>query len=67
MFKNFKNIFIFYELSRTMSLTRAIFCMIFPPFAVYDKGCGSIIIVTALTVTGWIPGIIAALIICNKK
>jgi len=49
-----------------MGIGRVIFCVIFPPLAVYDKGCGSILLVTILTIAGWIPGIIAALIICNK-
>jgi uncharacterized membrane protein YqaE (UPF0057 family) len=33
---------------------------------VVDKGCGSFLIVFLLTLAGWIPGIIAALIILNK-
>jgi len=36
-----------------------------PPLAVIDKGCGSLLLVTFLTIFGWIPGIIAALIIVN--
>ena len=31
------------------------------------KGCGSILIVLLLTCAGWIPGVIAALIILNKN
>jgi uncharacterized membrane protein YqaE (UPF0057 family) len=31
-----------------------------------DKGCGSIVIVLILTICGWIPGVIAALIIINN-
>ena len=49
-----------------MSLWRAILSIIFPPLAVYDKGCGSILIVLLLTCAGWIPGVIAALVILNK-
>jgi len=49
-----------------MSLGRVILCIIFPPLAVLDKGCGSILLVTILTIAGWIPGIIAALVI-NKQ
>jgi uncharacterized membrane protein YqaE (UPF0057 family) len=33
---------------------------------VIDKGCGSIIITTILTLFGWVPGVIAALIINNQ-
>ncbi|MFC2110477.1 YqaE/Pmp3 family membrane protein [Bacteroidota bacterium] len=50
-----------------MSFLRALACIFFPPLGVYDKGCGSILIVLILTIAGWVPGIIAALIINNKK
>jgi uncharacterized membrane protein YqaE (UPF0057 family) len=49
-----------------MSLWRVLLSIIFPPLAVLDKGCGSILIVLILTCLGWIPGVIAALIILNK-
>ncbi len=49
-----------------MSLGRAILCVIFPPLAVYDKGCGSILLVGLLTIAGWVPGVIAAILICKK-
>ncbi|GAE85270.1 YqaE/Pmp3 family membrane protein [Bacteroides reticulotermitis] len=49
-----------------MSLIRVLLSIIFPPLAVFDKGCGSIIIVLILTLAGWIPGVIAALIILNN-
>ena len=49
-----------------MSVWRVILSVLFPPLAVYDKGCGSILIVLTLTLLGWIPGVIAALIILNK-
>jgi len=48
-----------------MSILRVILAIIFPPLAVVDKGCGSFIIVFILTILGWIPGVIAALIILN--
>lgn len=50
-----------------MSLFRVILSIIFPPLAVYDKGCGSIVIVFILTLAGWIPGVIGALVILNKE
>ena len=50
-----------------MSIWRVILCIIFPPLAIIDKGCGSFIIVFLLTLCGWVPGVIAALIINNKK
>ncbi|PCH53065.1 YqaE/Pmp3 family membrane protein [Lutibacter sp.] len=49
-----------------MGCLRVILCVIFPPLAVVDKGCGSIVIVFILTCLGWIPGVIAALIINNN-
>ena len=49
-----------------MSCIRVLFAIIFPPLAVVDKGCGSFLIVTLLTLAGWIPGVIGALVILNK-
>ncbi|CAN5558607.1 YqaE/Pmp3 family membrane protein [soil metagenome] len=49
-----------------MGLGRVILCIILPPLAVLDKGCGSIVLVTILTICGWIPGAIAALIVCQE-
>lgn len=50
-----------------MSLIRVILSIIFPPLAVIDQGCGSIVIVSLLCLAGWVPGVIAALIIINKN
>ena len=50
-----------------MSLFRVILSIIFPPLAVVDKGCGSFLIVTILTLAGWIPGVIGALVILNNE
>jgi len=49
-----------------MNIWRVLLSILFPPLAVIDKGCGSITIVFILTVLGWIPGVIAALIILNN-
>jgi len=49
-----------------MSLWRVILCIIFPPLAVIDKGCGSLLLVFILTCCGWIPGVIAALLIVTR-
>jgi len=49
-----------------MSIWRVILSIIFPPIAVFDKGCGSILIVFLLTLAGWIPGVIGALVILNN-
>lgn len=50
-----------------MSFLRVLLSIIFPPLAVYDRGCGSIVIVFLLTLCGWVPGVIAALVILNKN
>ncbi|HHZ81727.1 MAG TPA: YqaE/Pmp3 family membrane protein [Flavobacteriales bacterium] len=49
-----------------MSFLRALVCIFLPPLAVIDKGCGSFLIVLALTLAGWIPGVIGAILICKK-
>ncbi|WP_346882903.1 YqaE/Pmp3 family membrane protein [uncultured Algibacter sp.] len=49
-----------------MSIWRVILSIICPPLAVIDKGCGSIIIVFLLWPFGWVPGVIAALVIINN-
>lgn len=50
-----------------MGCLRVFLCVIFPPLAVIDQGCGSIVITTLLTCCGWVPGTIAALIILNRQ
>ena len=50
-----------------MSLLRLILAILLPPLAVYDKGLTSILLVLVLTFFGWLPGVIAALVILNKK
>lgn len=49
-----------------MSFWRVLLSLICPPLAVYDRGCGSMLIVLILTFAGWVPGVIAALIILNN-
>ncbi|MGN0724973.1 MAG: YqaE/Pmp3 family membrane protein [Treponema sp.] len=49
-----------------MSFLRALVCILCPPLAVLDKGCGSVLITLVLTCVGWIPGVIAAIIFCKK-
>ncbi|MBR5455594.1 MAG: YqaE/Pmp3 family membrane protein [Bacteroidaceae bacterium] len=50
-----------------MSLIRVLLAILFPPLAVLDKGCGSFLIVFILTLCGWVPGVIGALVILNKN
>ena len=49
-----------------MSFLRVLLAIVFPTFSVIDKGCGSFFIIFLLTLCGWIPGIIGALIILNN-
>ena len=49
-----------------MTLMRAILCVLLPPLAVLDKGCGTILIVTLFTLVGWIPGVVAAMIFLSQ-
>lgn len=49
-----------------MSCLRAVLCIVMPPLAVIDKGCGSVLIVALLTAAGWVPGVLAAVVICNN-
>lgn len=50
-----------------MSLLRVLLAIFFPPLAVIDQGCGSVVIVFLLTLCGWVPGVIGALVILNKN
>jgi uncharacterized membrane protein YqaE (UPF0057 family) len=50
-----------------MSLLRAIVAIICPPLAVADQGCGAVLIVFLLWLCGWIPGVIAALVILSRR
>ncbi|MCR4663951.1 MAG: YqaE/Pmp3 family membrane protein [Paludibacteraceae bacterium] len=50
-----------------MNVLQVILAIIFPPLAVMDRGCGSMLIVFLLTLCGWIPGVIGALVILNSN
>ncbi len=52
--------------NQKMSFWRVLLAILFPPLSVIGKGCGSIIIVFLLTLCGWVPGVIAALVILNN-
>ncbi len=55
-----------FAIKKRMDFWRVLLAILFPPLSVIDKGCGSILIVLILTLLGWIPGVIAALIILNR-
>jgi len=45
---------------------RAILCIVFPPLAVIDQGCGALLLTTILWCMGWVPGVIAAILFCTR-
>lgn len=49
-----------------MTLLQVLLAILFPPLAVISRGCGSFLIVLLLTACGWVPGVIAALVILNR-
>ena len=49
-----------------MGCGKIILCIIFPPLAVLDRGCQAVLITFVLTLIGWIPGVIAAILYNNK-
>ncbi len=50
-----------------MGCGRALLCILLPPLAVLDKGCGTIVLVTILTLVGWVPGVIGALVVNSQS
>ena len=53
--------------SSNISCMRVLLCVLFPPLAVYDCGCGAIAIVLLLTIAGWVPGVIGALVFLSGR
>ena len=47
-------------------IIRYLLCLVFPPLAVFDKGCGTMLLVFLFTLFGWLPGTILAFLICLK-
>ena len=45
---------------------RYLLCLLFPPLAVIDKGCGPILLVFIFTLFGWLPGTVLAILICVR-
>jgi uncharacterized membrane protein YqaE (UPF0057 family) len=46
-----------------MDWGRLIVAILLPPVAVIDKGCGAVLLVTILWLFGWLPGVIAAILL----
>lgn len=50
-----------------MGLFRVLVCIFCPPLAVIDKGCGAVLLTLLLTLIGWVPGVIAAILFSTQK
>ena len=50
-----------------MKVVQLLLAFLFPPMAVIDRGIRKILIVSVLTFFGWIPGVIAALLILLRN
>ncbi len=50
-----------------MGCGRLLLAILLPPLAVLDKGVGPVIVVILLTIMGWIPGIIGAIVFASMK
>lgn len=50
-----------------MGCGRVVLCIIFPPLAVLDRGCGPVLLTFALTCLGWLPGVIAAVLFNTRE
>jgi uncharacterized membrane protein YqaE (UPF0057 family) len=48
-----------------MTPARCALILLCPPLSILDRGCGPIVLVTCLTLMGWIPGILGALILAR--
>ena len=47
-----------------VTIIRYLLCIIFPPLAVTNKGCATMMVVLLFTLFAWIPGVIFAFLIC---
>lgn len=50
-----------------MDIRRLILAFILPPAAVMNKEAGTIMLTGILTLWGWIPGVIAALVMISQE
>ncbi|MBO7146330.1 MAG: YqaE/Pmp3 family membrane protein [Lentisphaeria bacterium] len=54
------------QYNSTELIIRVLLAILFPPLAVFDKGCGSMLLVFLFTVFGWLPGTILAVLLCMR-
>jgi uncharacterized membrane protein YqaE (UPF0057 family) len=50
-----------------MDIRRLILAIILPPAAVMNKEAGTIMLTGLLTLLGWIPGVVAALVMISQE
>ena len=50
-----------------MDIRRLILAFIMPPAAVMNKEAGTIMLTGLLTLWGWVPGVVAALVMISKE
>ncbi len=50
-----------------MSIFRVLLAIILPPLAVLDKGCGAVLLVMLLTLAGWVPGVLGAILFSTRS
>lgn len=55
------------NLEHLMDIRRLILAFILPPAAVMNKEAGTIMLTGILTLWGWIPGVIAALVMISQE
>ena len=48
----------------SVRIIKYLLCIIFPPLAVANRGCATMMIVLMFTLLGWIPGVIFAFLVC---
>lgn len=48
-----------------VTILRYLLCIVFPPLAVTNRGCATMLVVLMFTLLGWIPGVIFAFLICR--
>ena len=50
-----------------MDIRRLVLAFVLPPAAVMNKEAGTIMLTGILTVLGWVPGVVAALIMIGQE
>ena len=50
-----------------MDIRRLTLAFVMPPAAVMNKEAGTIMLTGLLTLLGWVPGVVAALIMINQE